>query len=160
MFEYRPVTHAELLRLWEKSILGHPGDERWVRWRDGALLGHELGTMQTFGVICGGEPVGEGTLMLSPDCPQIGGRKMLADGVSCANINGLRIEKPFEGLGHISRMVRAMEEFARGRGMYTTIGVEACGTRNMGIYLHWGYSSLVHYEVEDGELVLYYAKRG
>ena len=159
MFEYRPVTRAELERLWEKSILRNPGDGRWLRWRDGAILGHELGTMQTFAVICDGEPVGEGTLMLSPDCPQIGGRTQLADGVTCANINGLRIEKAFEGQGHISRMVRGMEDYARERGMDVTIGVEACEARNLGIYLHWGYDELVHFEVEDGELVLYYRKR-
>jgi hypothetical protein len=36
--------------------------------------------------------------------------------------------------------------------------VEAKETRNLGIYLHWGYRTLVHWAEEDGEPVLYYAK--
>jgi len=76
-----------------------------------------------------------------------------------ANVNALRIEKAFEGQGHISKMVRLMEDFARERGCEElTIGVEARRARNLAIYLHWGYRRLVHCETEDGELVLYYAK--
>lgn len=40
-----------------------------------------------------------------------------------------------------------------------TIGVDAWETRNLGIYLHWGYDTFVMAEEEDGDLVLYYAKK-
>ena len=39
-----------------------------------------------------------------------------------------------------------------------TIGVEAKDTRNLAIYLHWGFTEFVLGEVEEGELVLYYRK--
>ena len=39
-----------------------------------------------------------------------------------------------------------------------TIGAEAKETRNLAIYLHWGYNEFITSAVEDGELVLYYAK--
>lgn len=156
---YRAAGREELERLWEKSVAQHPGDARWIAWRDGAFAGHERGTMQTFAVLAGPEPVGEGTLMFSPECPQIAGRRQLADGAHTANVNGLRIEKPYEGQGHISRMMREMERFARARGIrMLTIGVEAKEARNAAIYRHWGYDRLIHREMEDGELVLYYAK--
>ena len=52
-----------------------------------------------------------------------------------------------------------MERAAAERGITTlTIGVDAHETRNLAIYLHWGYTRFVMSEVEDGCLVLYYAK--
>ena len=113
----------------------------------------------TFVVVCDGEPVGEGTLLFSPDCSAIRGRRNLADGKRVTNLNALRIEKEHEGQGHISRMVRMMEEYAKEHGYdRITIGVEAAETRNLGIYLHWHYDEFVMADVEDDTLVLYYAK--
>jgi hypothetical protein len=40
-----------------------------------------------------------------------------------------------------------------------TIGAEASDARNLGIYLHWGYTEFVMSEGEDRELTLYYAKK-
>ena len=73
-WEYRPATRAELERLWEKNIQKHPGDERWVRWRDAFIAGNEAGVMLTFAAVCDGEPVGEGTLLFASDLPAISGR--------------------------------------------------------------------------------------
>lgn len=158
-WEYRPAALSELNRLWEKNIARNPGDDRWPVWRDGNLARNASGDMQSFAAILDGEPVGEGTLIFSPECSQIGGRTDLADGTQIANVNGLRIEKAYEGNGHISKMMRAMEEEARRRGYSVlTIGVDACEARNLAIYLHWGYRRLIRHEIEDGELVLYYAK--
>lgn len=110
-------------------------------------------------VIHNGRPVGEGTLLFSPECSAIRGRTALADGCRTTNINALRIRKKHEGKGYISALVRMIEQYAAKHG-YTnlTIGVEARETRNPAIYLHWGYDELVTAEQEDGELVLYYAK--
>ena len=55
--------------------------------------------------------------------------------------------------------MRMMEDYAAAHGMKRlTIGVEAREARNLAIYLHWGYDDFVLSEVDDGELVLYYAK--
>lgn len=113
----------------------------------------------TFAVIHNGRPVGEGTLLFSPECSAIRGRTALFDGCRTANINALRIRKKHEGKGYISALVRMMEQYAAEHGYtHLTIGVEACETRNLAIYLHWRYDELVTAEQEDGELVLYYAK--
>lgn len=158
-FTYIYANETALKRIWEKNIAANPGDNRWAAWGEQALADNQSGKSRTFLVFADGEPVGEGTLLFSPECGAIDGRKQLADGSTIANINALRIEKAFEGQGHISRLVRLMEQEARDRGYRTlTIGVEAAETRNLAIYLHWGYDRLVMSAEEDGSLVLYYAK--
>ena len=157
--EYRIASPQELERLWEKNIARNPGDSRWVRWRDAYIGYNRKGMAVTFAVVLGGEPVGEGTLLFSPGCGAIEGRTALADGSTVANVNALRIEKAYEGQGHISRLMRAIENWAKARGYQAlTIGVDAWETRNLGIYLHWGYGRFVMAEEEDGALVLYYRK--
>ncbi|MBQ9768086.1 MAG: GNAT family N-acetyltransferase, partial [Lachnospiraceae bacterium] len=65
----------------------------------------------------------------------------------------------FEGQGHVSELMACVEEYAKEQGIQAlTIGVEAAETRNLAIYLHWGYDSFVMSETEDEALVLYYRK--
>lgn len=83
----------------------------------------------------------------------------LANGIDTVNINALRIDKRFEGEGHISKLVKIMEKYAFDRGFrHITIRVEARETRNLSIYLHWGYNRFVTSCGEEGALVLYYQK--
>jgi predicted enzyme related to lactoylglutathione lyase/GNAT superfamily N-acetyltransferase len=158
-FAYREPTATELRWLWDKNIADNVGDDRWKRWKEGTIALNEQEKAKTFAVFHQGEPIGEGTLLFSPECGTVGGRTALADGHTVANVNALRIQKPFEGHGHISKLVKVMEHFAGQMG-YTalTIGVEARETRNLAIYLHWGYRTLVTSAAEDGALVLYYQK--
>lgn len=155
----RKATLEDLEYLWNRNIAENPEDSRWVRWKEKYIAYNQSGQGQTFSVLCDGYPVGEGTLLFSPDCSAVAGRRELADHQTVANINALRIRKEYEGKGYISALVRLMEQYAAENG-YTrlTIGVEAQETRNLGIYLHWGYTHFVGAETEDGVLVLYYAK--
>ena len=160
MVQYRKATEPDLEALWDRSIAENPGDGRYIRWKNQFLADNRSGAAATFAVVIDGEPVGEGTLLFSPDCRAIRGRTVLANGSTSANINALRIRPEHEGQGHISRLVRLMEDTAREMG-YTalTIGVEEAEVRNRAIYAHWGYVNLVLSEVEDGAPVLYYEKR-
>lgn len=156
---YRKATPDDLERIWAKDIAKNPGDPDWIRWREQYIGYNRNGDAATFVVLCDGEPVGQGTLLFSPDCSAIRGRLNLADGRRTTNVNALRIEKEHEGQGHISRMVRMMEAYAMERGFERiTIGVEAAETRNLAIYLHWNYTEFVMADVEDDTLVLYYGK--
>ena len=158
-YEYVPATEELLKIIWEKNIKANSDDERWVKWREEAIANNLSGKTKTFLVLFCGEPVGEGTLIFTDDCSAINGRMMLADGKETANINALRIEKEHESRGHISKLVDLMEHYALECGYKKlTIGVEAKETRNLAIYLHWGYKELVHAEIEEDSLVLYYAK--
>ena len=157
------ATPKLLAERWERNVADNPDDSRWLDWRDQYIAYNQSGMARSYLVLADGIPVGEGTLIFSPACSAVGGRLRLADqseaGISCANINALRIEKPWEGMGAVSRMVRLMESDAREMGITTlTIGVEAAQTRNLAIYLHWGYTRFLFTETEEGELVLYLAK--
>lgn len=159
MNDYRIATPDDLERIWAMNIADHPGDERWVRWKDQLIGYNQQGDGLTFVTVIDGRPVGEGTLLFSPDCNAVRGLPGLADGKTVTNLNGLRIRKEFEGQGHISKMVKTMENWAREHGFTTiTIGVDACEARNLSIYLHWGYTKFLCHEIDEGELVLYYAK--
>lgn len=160
MYEYHIATLPELEQIWNKNIQANPEDIRWRAWKREYISYHTEGKGTTFLVLCDGIPVGEGTLLFSPECNAIRGRTVLADGHSCVNLNALRIEKAHEGNGHISKLVHLMEAYAVNLGYSTiTIGVEAAETRNLSIYLHWNYNHFVLSEIEDDCLVLYYAKQ-
>ena len=59
----------------------------------------------------------------------------------------------------MSRLVKELESYARTQGLRAlTIGVDAWETRNLAIYLHWGYTTYVMAEEEAGGPVLYYQK--
>ena len=156
---YRKATGEDLERLWNFQIAQNPGDDRYLRWKAQFIADNRSGAAATFAVIIDGEPIGEGTLLFSPECRAIRGRTSLADGKTTANINALRIRKEYEGKGHISNLVRLMEDTAREMGFSRiTIGVEETELRNRAIYAHWGYVNLVMTEEDDGTQVLYYAK--
>lgn len=158
-FSYHRASQRELEWIWDKDIAKYAGDSRWPQWKVQYLEDNRLGNCQTFVVCCQGEPVGQGTLIFSPFHGTVNGRLDLADGCRTVNLNALRIEELYEGQGHISRLVRLMEQSAAQMGYREiTIGVEARETRNLAIYLHWGYDRFVRAETEEGELVLYYAK--
>ena len=97
MFQYRRTTEKELCRLWNRSILEHPFDRRYRAWKRVFLQLNRNGAGATFAVLHNGKPVGEGTLLFSPQADAVRGREWLADGVHTANINALRIRKPYEG---------------------------------------------------------------
>ena len=159
MFTYRMATEEDLARIWEKDIAENKGDDRWPRWRAQYISYNQSGKAKTFVVLADGEPVGQINLLLSPECSAVAGRPLLCNGRDTANMNAFRIEKRYEGQGHISRLVKMAEAYAKERGYTTaTIGCEAAESRNLAIYLHFGYTRLVTHMIEEDVLVLYYAK--
>ena len=159
LYEYRAATIDDLHSIWDKNIADNIGDNQWVVWKDGAINDSLSGRSKTFVIVHDNKPIGEGTLLFSPECGAIDGRTDLADGVTTVNVNVLRNDKHHRGKGHISKLVKMMEQYAADAGYKTiTIGVEARETRNLAIYLHWGYNTFVRSEMEDDDLVLYYSK--
>ena len=152
--EYRIATKAEFDLLWDRNISADPGEPMWPIWRERFENRIRLGQAITFAVVLDGDPVGEGTLEMDT-----GKDPRLCNGKDTAYLSALRIYKAHEGQGHISRLVKTIENHAKSLGFTrVTIGVEAAETRNLGIYLHWGYDQFLLSEGEDRELVLYYGK--
>lgn len=51
------------------------------------------------------------------------------------------------------------EDYARKLGYkYLTIGSEAKESRNLAIYLHWQYNQFIGFDINKGDLILYYRK--
>ena len=148
--EYRIITDREFDLLWDRNEQSDPGEPLWPIWRQRFRQRIDLGQAVTFGVILEGDPVGEGTLELNT-----GKDSRLCNGKDTAYLAALRIRKEFEGLGHISRLVRVMENHGKILGFSRlTIGVEEENLRNRAIYRHWGFREFLFRE----EGVLYYAK--
>lgn len=160
----RPASPEDLERIWAHDLKQNPG---WpVEWRDASIHQNNAGMCKTFGIFKGKKAIGTGTLLFSPECKTIDGRTEIADGTTIANISALRIDKKYEGQGHISSMMKLMEQYARDAGYTTlTIGVEPKEARNLGIYLHWGYTEFImhamerDFDYEEPFLILYYAKQ-
>lgn len=157
--QYKKATQTELEKIWDHNIAENADDERYVFWKKEFIDNNLSGKAVTFLVLDQEEAVGEGTLILSSECNAVSGRTALCNDADTANINALRIQKQYEGMGHISRLLREMENYAGKLGISKlTIGVEAKETRNLAIYLHLGFTEFLLSQVEDGELVLYYGK--
>ena len=157
--EYRKATLTDLENIWAKDIAKHPGDERYVRWKSQYIENNLNGKCTTFVVVDGENPIGQITILFSPDCSPVKNKPLLCDGISIANMNAFRIEKQYEGQGHVSKLVKMAEDYAKNQGIKTlTIGAEAKESRNLGIYLHWGYNTFVMHEIYEGDLVVYYKK--
>lgn len=159
MISYRKATLEDLETLWNKEIEKNPDNPRYFRWKCSFLERNRSGRAATFLVLDGDSAVGQVTLDRFAD-GYSGNRAPLADGVSTAYVNSLRIDKAYEGKGYVSQLMGTMETWAKAQGFTClTVGVEAAETRNLGIYLHWGYTHFVMAEEDCGELVLFYGKQ-
>ena len=138
---YQRATESELESLWNRNIAENGNDKRWIDWKKEFIENNRSGKAATFLILHNDVAIGEGTLLLSPACSAIAGRKVLCD-------------------GHISKLMQEMEQFAiRNHLSRLTIGVEAKETRTLAIYLHLGFTKFLFAEMEDGELVLYFSKQ-
>ena len=161
MFNYRIATIDDLNKLWDYDINRHTGEERkqWKRWKIQYLEYNKNGDATTFVVLDEDTPIGQITILFSPKCSAVKDRPMLCDGKIIANMNAFRIKKEYEGQGHISKLVKLAEQYAKNKGIeYLTIGSEAKESRNLAIYLHFGYTKFITSFVEDDELILFYGK--
>lgn len=160
IMEYRKATIDDLNKIWDKDIFNNPNDENYIRWKKQYIENNKSGKCTTFVAVDGSTPIGQITVLFSPDCSAVKDRPMLCDGKIRANMNAFRIDKQYEGQGHISKLVKMAEQYAKDRGItYLTIGSEAKESRNLGIYLHFGYTEFITSFVEDDELVLFYGKK-
>lgn len=158
MVTYRKATLTDLERIWDRSIADNPGDSRYLRWKQEFITRNLENRAATFVVLADEEPVGEVTLDYYAS-GYSGNRALLADGSKTAYVTALRIREEYEGQGHVSGLMQVLEAYALENGFSClTIGVEAAETRNLGIYLHWGYDRFLMWEIDGGELVLFYAK--
>lgn len=159
MIIYRKATLDDLIKIWDKDINDNDNQECWIRWKQEYIEYNKTGKATTFVVLDNNKPIGQINILFSTDCSAVKNRPMLCDGIKTANMNAFRIDKRYEGQGHISKLVKMAENYAKEKGItYLTIGSEAKESRNLAIYLHFGYTQFITSFVEDGDLVLFYGK--
>ncbi len=159
MIVYRQATFEDLEKIWNKDIEKNNNEECWVRWKHQYIDYNKTGKAKTFVVLDDNNLIGQITILFSTECSAVKNRPMLCDGKSIANMNAFRIDEKYEGKGYISKLVKMAEQYAKEKGMkFLTIGSEAKESRNLAIYLHFGYTKFITSFVEDNELVLFYGK--
>lgn len=161
MFEYRKATSEDLEKIWKKDIEKHPNDDRWVGWRREYIDYNRNGEAITFVALYKNEPIGQVTILLSINCKPVLNKILLCNGVDIANFNAFRVDKEFEGRGHISKLVKIAENYAKKLGINTlTIGVGENEIRNQEIYKHFGFNDLIfeEFDIDENERILYYKK--
>lgn len=160
MTSYRKATLEDLELIWAYNMAMNPDEPRMQRWKESYISRNAEGRAATYVAVINGEPAGEVTLDYHAEAygnPSL--RPKLADGKNTGYVTALRIRKEFEDNGYASALMRFMEDSAKAMGYHrVTIGVGAEDTRNLGIYLHWGYDKFIAAEEDYGELVLFYAK--
>ena len=161
MICYRKATLEDLERVWAYNMAMNPEEPRMQRWKDSYIERNVQNRAATYVAVIDGEPVGEVTLDYFAEAygnPEI--RKHLADGSKVGYLTALRIRKEYEGRGYVSGLMKFVEQDAARMGFTSlSIGVEAAESRNLAMYLHWGYTRFLVSELDCGELVLFYAKQ-
>ena len=160
---YRLATLEDLNNVWDKDIDNNQNDSRYIRWKKEYIDYNLNDDAKTFVAVNGNEVIAQITLILKTNVKAIINKEKLCDGKSICNMNAFRCDKEYEGKGHISKLVKLAEKYAKDIGYtYITIGSEARETRNLSIYFHFGYNEFLMSEIDDSEedspLVLYYGK--
>ena len=160
---YRLATLEDLNNVWDKDINNNQDDSRYIRWKKEYIDYNLNNEAKTFVAVNGNEVIAQITLILKTNVKAVINKEKLCDGKSICNMNAFRCDKEYEGNGHISKLVKLAEKYAKDIGYtYITIGSEARETRNLSIYFHFGYNEFLMSEIDDSEedspLVLYYGK--
>lgn len=160
---YRLATLEDLNNVWDKDINNNQDDPRYIRWKKEYIDYNLNDEAKTFVAVNDNEVIAQITLILKTNVKAVINKDKLCDGKSICNMNAFRCDKEYEGKGHISKLVKLAEKYAKDIGYtYITIGSEARETRNLSIYFHFGYNEFLMSELDDSEedapLVLYYGK--
>ena len=161
--EYRIATYDDLVSVWDKDIARNNGNECWKRWKKNYIEYNKNNEAKTFVAVDGDDVVAQITVVLENNVGAVRDKPFLCDNQT-VNMNAFRCDKEYEGQGHISKLVKMGEAYAKSLGKkYATIGAEATIPRNLSIYFHFGYTEFLKAieEEDDGvkELVLYYRKK-
>ena len=159
MINYRRATIEDLEKIWDKDIQANSDNERYLRWKDEFIEANKLENIVTFVILNDDDPIGQASLVLNKNNIKFKCRDLLCDGRERAYLSTLRIEKSFEGQGHISKLIKTIENFAKNKSIkFLTIGVEAKETRNLSIYLHFEYNEFITSETDDDPILFYQKK--
>ena len=169
-FICRVANREELLKRWDYLIEIHPGNNKWVKFRENALKHYdEKSTISYLGFL-NDEIICEATAYIKEsafigDISEPSG--LLSDNM--AYLAAFRTNKEFEGKGYFSKLYNFVENDLKQKG-YTelSLGVGPEEVRNMEIYFHLGFrnyiKTVIEFETTEDdsskkeEVILFYKK--
>ena len=164
-FVCKVASREELLKRWEYLIKIHPGNNKWVEFKENALKHYdEKSTISYLGflndeIICEATAYIKDSAFIGDICEPSG---LLSN--SMAYLAAFRINKEYEGQGYFSKLYQFVENDLKERG-YTelSLGVSPCEVRNIEIYFHLGFrdyiKTIVEYDQSEEEVTLFYKKK-
>ena len=158
---YKMASIDDLNYVWDKDIDKHPDEkDKWIRWKKEFIDNYNKGIIKTFVAEINGDIIGQITVATSPlAIADATIRDKLCD-ENTAYMMAFRCDKEYEGKGHISKLVKLGEDYARNTGFkYISIGSEVKESRNLAIYLHFGYTEYITHSFSDNELEVFYRKK-
>lgn len=171
-FVCKIANRDELLKRWEYLIEIHPGNSKWIEFKENALKHYdEKSTISYLGFL-NDEIICEATAYIK-DSAFIGdiseSSGLLSD--SMAYLAAFRTNKEFEGKGYFSKLYNFVENDLKEKG-YTelSLGVGPEAVRNIEIYFHLGYrnyiKTVIEYEPskndpskQEEDVILFYKKK-
>lgn len=169
-FICRVANREELLKRWDYLIEIHPGNNKWVKFRENALKHYdEKSTISYLGFL-NDEIICEATAYIKEsafigDISEPSG--LLSKNM--AYLAAFRTNKEFEGKGYFSKLYNFVENDLKQKG-YTelSLGVGPEEVRNMEIYFHLGFrnyiKTVIEFETTEDdsskkeEVILFYKK--
>lgn len=169
-FICRVANREELLKRWDYLIEIHPGNNKWVKFRENALKHYdEKSTISYLGFL-NDEIICEATAYIKEsafigDISEPSG--LLSENM--AYLAAFRTNKEFEGKGYFSKLYNFVENDLKQKG-YTelSLGVGPEEVRNMEIYFHLGFrnyiKTVIEFETTEDdsskkeEVILFYKK--
>ena len=169
-FICRVANREELLKRWDYLIEIHPGNNKWVKFRENALKHYdEKSTISYLGFL-NDEIICEATAYIKEsafigDISEPSG--LLNENM--AYLAAFRTNKEFEGKGYFSKLYNFIESDLKQKG-YTelSLGVGPEEVRNMEIYFHLGFrnyiKTVIEFETTEDdsskkeEVILFYKK--
>lgn len=153
----------ELKRKAEYEINRHPGNPLWVEFKEHAIKNFNQGNSILYIGILNNEIICEATAIIKEEgfVGDIDDPSNLLSNEQ-VYLSGFRTNKPFEGQGYFSKLLKFMECDLKNRGYKKmALGVEPCLVRNIQLYFHWGFTNYIKTIVEGNEtqnVFIYYYK--
>lgn len=155
------ASKSQIIEKWDEEIKKHNYSEEWKIYKEQSLS--NMDTRIVYMGLLDGKIITEATAIISSKDKCMENKDDLVDNGK-AYLSAFRTNKEYENQGYFSKLYKFMENDLKKRGFNSlTLGVEPCETRNIQIYLKWGFSKYIKTDYEyypNGEKILvnYYEK--
>ena len=163
-YKCKIASREELLKRWDYLVEIHPGNSKWVEYKENALKHFDEGSTISYLGFLGDEIICEASAYIK-DSAFIGDINdpsgLLSD--EMAYLAAFRTNKEYEGKGYFSKLYRFIENDLKNRG-YTklSLGVGPEDVRDIEIYFHLGFRDYIkteiQYESSKEDVILFYKK--